>query len=163
MTFETPFPMNDDFKIYIDRLKDGEVQKIEGLFKPELLEVDEEDLQFHKGVLVKAEAYTTEEDLIVRLTASTTATMPCAICNEPTDTKISCTDFYVTEPLSEIKGAVYNFALALREGLLTEIPATTECNQGPGTCPMRKTYEQYFRSEEETEIASPFKDIDLEK
>ncbi len=163
MTFETPFPMNDDFKIYIDRLKDGEVQKIEGLFKPELLEVDEEELQFQNDVLVKAEAYTTEEDLIVRVTSSTIATIPCAICNEPTNTTISCTDFYVTEPFSEIKGAVYNFALALREGLLTEVPVTTECNEGPGTCPMRKTYEQYFKSEEEDEIESPFKYIDLEK
>ena len=152
--------MIEEFKIYIDRLNDGDTQEIEGAFDPALLEIDEKELQFHHPVSVKAEAYVTEEDLIIRVSASTAAMMPCAICNELTTTPLSCVNFYVTEPLSEIKGAVYNFGLALREGLLTELPHKVECNQGH--CPSRKVLEQYLRSDEE-EKKSPFKDIDLEQ
>jgi hypothetical protein len=159
MTFETPFPMIDEFKIYVDRLKDGDPQKIEGVFEPRILEIDEQDLQFHKPIHIASEAYTTDEDLIIRVTAWTHATMPCAICNEPTETRLSCADFYVIEPLSEIKGAVYDFTDALREGLLTEIPPKIECNQG--SCPSRPVLEKYLRKDEET--SSPFKDIDLEQ
>jgi uncharacterized metal-binding protein YceD (DUF177 family) len=151
--------MIEEFKVYTDRLKDGHVQKIEGAFDPALLEIDERDLQFHHPISTQAEAYSTDEDLVVRVSASTAATMPCAICNEPVSTPLSCVDFYIAEPLSEMKDGVYDFALALREGLLTQLPHTVECN---GSCPGRKTMKQYFRSEEE-EKKSPFKDINLDK
>lgn len=153
--------MIEQFKIFIDRLKDGSEQKIEGSFSPELLEVDEKELQFHHPVVVDAVCYTAEEDLIIQITASTLATMPCAICNEWTTIEISASNYYVTEPLEEIKGAVYDFGLALREALLTQVPHVGECNQGH--CPDRKLIEPFLRKEDEiVQSRNPFKDIDLE-
>jgi len=155
--------MIEEFKIYIDRLKDGNVQKVEGAFDPALLEIEETDLQFHHPVSVQAEAYTTDDHLVIRLSASTAATIPCAICNEPTTAQVSCIDSYFTEDLEEIKGAVYDFGLALRENLLIEVPHTIECNEGH--CPARKSLEHYFRPEDKDELPtqSPFNDVDLDQ
>ncbi len=155
--------MIEEFKIYIDRLQDGNVQKVEGSFDPAVLGVDEEQLQFHHPISIQADAYATDDHLVINLSASTAATIPCAICNEPTSTLVSCEHSYITVPLEEIKGAVYDFGAALREGLLIEVPHTVECHNG--MCPGRETLKQFFRPEEEAikTTQSPFKDIDLDQ
>lgn len=152
--------MIEEFKIYIDRLKDAHTQKIEGTFSPEIFGLEEAELQFHHPVSIQAEAYTTEEHLVINFSASTTATILCKICNEPTGVPISCKNTYVTIPLEEIKGAVYDFGNTLREEILIEVPHLAECNQG--NCPARETLEKFFRSEDPKQ-KSPFKDIDSDQ
>ena len=151
--------MTEDFKIYIDRLKGGQVQKIEGSFSPSFLEVDEEELQFDQPVIVKGEAYLTDDHLIIHLSAATMAEMPCSVCNKMIKTPLSVGNFYHTEPLTEIPDAIYDFGLALREALLIELPRTVECNNGK--CAGRETIAPYLRGEKRTETYYPFSDIDL--
>jgi hypothetical protein len=156
--------MIEEFKIYIDRLKDGSVQKVEGAFDPTVLGVAEEHLQFLHPITIDGEAYTTDDHLVINLSAETFATMPCSICSESTTTSVSCDHAYITVPLEEIKGAVYDFGHALREGLLIEVPHATECHEG--NCPGRKTLEHFFRVKEENvdkPTHSPFKNIDLDQ
>ena len=152
--------MTEAFKIYIDRLKGGLVQRIEGAFDNGFLEIDEEELRFPNPVTVKGEAYLTDEHLVIHLSASTSAEMPCSICNEMIKTPLTVGNFYHTEPLLEIQGALYDFGQALREALLIELPRTIECNQGH--CPAREALEPFMRPEKRAEQTTyfPFADLD---
>lgn len=153
--------MTDEFKIYIDRLKGGHTQKIEGTFDPLFLDVEEEELQFEKPVSVRGEVYLTDDHLVIHLTASTYAEMPCAVCNQMVQVALSSHNFYHTEPLSEIPSAIYDFGAPLREALLLELPRTAECNQGH--CPSRETLTPYMRTQKRNDQTTyfPFADIDL--
>ncbi len=153
--------MTEEFKIYIDRLKGGLVQKIEGAFHPSFLEVNEEELQFEQPVAVRGEAYLTDDHLILHLSAKTFAEMPCSVCNKMIQAPLAIANFYHTEPFTEIRDAVYNFGPALREALLIEIPRTVECNQGK--CTSRETIEPYMRPETRQETYFPFADFDLKE
>lgn len=153
--------MTEDFKIYIDRLKGGLVQKIEGAFDPSFLEVDEEELQFDEPVAVRGEAYLTDDHLVIHLSAVALAEMPCSICNKMIKKTLTVGNFYHTEPLSEIRDAIYDFRLALREALLIEIPNTVECNQG--NCASREMIAPYLRREKRAETYFPFADIDTKE
>jgi hypothetical protein len=159
--------MMEDFKIYIDRLKDRHVQKIEEAFNPSFLEVDEEELQFDLPVTVRGEAYLTDDHLIIHLSAATMAEMPCSVCNKMIKTPLTVGNFYHAEPLSEIREAIYDFGEALREALLIELPRTIECNGSAlgqqGTCPSRETLAPYLREETRSETYFPFADIDTKK
>lgn len=132
--------MFEQFKINIDRLRGGKIEKIKGPFPPDFLDVEEDELKFRSPVEVEGECYITEEDLIVHLTASTVALMPCKICNEMSEVKISTTDFYDNIPLNDLTN--YDFGLALREALLIEVPGITECNGGH--CPSRESLKQFL-------------------
>ncbi len=157
--------MTEDFKIYIDRLKGGHVQKIEESFNPSFLEVDEDELQFDLPVTVRGEAYLTDDHLVIHLAAATAAEMPCSVCNKMIKTPLTVGNFYHTEPLSEIRDAIYDFREALREALLIELPRTVECNAqtGQGTCPSRETLTPYLRGKARSETYFPFADIDIKK
>jgi uncharacterized metal-binding protein YceD (DUF177 family) len=150
--------MTEDFKIYIDRLKDGHSQKIDGSFNPAFLDVDEEELQFDQPVIVKGEAYLTDDHLVIHLSAATMAEMPCSMCNKMIKTPLTVGNFYHTEPLEQIPDAIYDFGLALREALLIELPHTVECNKG--NCESRATIVAYMRGEKRTETYFPFSDLD---
>ncbi|MBI5273318.1 MAG: hypothetical protein HY861_04980 [Chlamydiia bacterium] len=149
--------MLDAFKICVDRLLEGQVQKIEGSFDPSFLEVDEEELKFRAPVFVRGEVYAADQHLVVHLNASTYATMPCAICNELGDWEIKIDNFYHTEPLSEIKGAVFDLGPQIREALLLELPSYVECGQGK--CPHRALIAPYLQKTEkpkDNEMHFPF-------
>ncbi len=151
----------EEFKIYIDRLKSGQTARVEGLFDPAFLEIEEAELQFHTPVQVRGEAYVTDDHLIIHLSASTTAEMPCAICNQMIQTRLTAKDFYHTEPLREIPSAIFDFSIPLREALLIEVPRTVECNQGH--CASREMLKPYMRAEKKPEKTDyfPFSNIDL--
>ncbi|HSX25634.1 MAG TPA: hypothetical protein VLE89_01335 [Chlamydiales bacterium] len=153
--------MLEEFKILIDRLKEGQVQKIVGIFDPAFLEVDEPELQFRSPVSVKGEVYLTDADLILRLKANTVAKMPCAICNQMYETEIKIENFYHAEPIAEIPSHIFDFSEPLREALLIELPKYVECNQGK--CPERATMTPYLRPETRQDKTTyfPFSDMDL--
>ena len=149
----------DAFNIYIDRLRNGKNHRIDGNFPPSFLEVEEDSLRFEKPVTVKGEAYIAEDDLVLHLTVKAEASMPCSMCNEMTPIKVSLESFYEAIPLSEVKGAIYDFRECLREEILLQIPHSVECRGGD--CPARKEMTQYLKAEtaEESEGYQPFADL----
>lgn len=156
--------MSDPFKIFIDRLKKGETQKIEELLDSEFLDVNEKDLLFPEKITVKGDAYLTDDHLIVRLKAKTCVHMPCAICNEMIANELKVDDFYQAEPLEEVPSAVFDYSELLREALLLGLPKYVECNKG--NCPQRAVLSPFFRSKEpdqkrtEKTTYFPFADIE---
>jgi uncharacterized metal-binding protein YceD (DUF177 family) len=146
------------FNILIDRLKGGQTLKIEEKADPAFLGPDEPELLFKTPVTVKGEAYLTDDHLILHLKATTQATMPCAVCNTMIKIELKVENFYHTEPVEEIRSAVYDFSEVLREALLIELPRTVECNGGK--CPDRATIEPFLRPQDRTNF--PFADINKE-
>lgn len=147
--------MSEPFKIFIDRLRDGQTQKIEETLEPSFLGPNEPDLLFNGQVQVKGETYLTDTHLIIHLKAQTKVGMPCAICNEIIDVNLKVDNFYHTEGLEEIPSAVFNYSEALREALLIELPRTAECNQG--NCPNRESLKPYLHKDT---THFPFADMD---
>lgn len=152
--------MNDPFQIWVDRLKGGQTQKISESLNPTFLDIQEEELKLNSPVVVMGEAYLSDDELILRLTASTQVFMPCAICNQMIPVSLSVNDFYHAQPLSEIPSAIYDFRPPLREALLIELPKYVECNQGK--CPDRKLIAPYMRSGErkKEDTHFPFSNLD---
>ena len=143
------------FKILIDRLKGGLTHKIEERADPVFLGPDEPELHFKTPVFVEGETYLTDDHLIIHLKAATKISMPCAVCNEMVDVDLKVENFYHTEPIEEIRSAVYDCSGVLREALLIELPRTVECSGGK--CPDRSTMEPYLRPQDRTNF--PFADI----
>jgi DUF177 domain-containing protein len=157
----TPYLMQEMFKIWVDRLRDGQVERIARSFEPSFLEIDEKELKFLAPVQVNGEAYLADQHLVIRLKARTTATLPCVICNEMTDTELKVDNFYQAVGIEEIHDAVYDFAAPLREALLIELPNYFECRSG--NCPERKSLAPYLRLSPKTEEKKNFPFADLEK
>ncbi len=145
------------FKILIDRLKGGSTHKIDLRIDPTFLGPDEPELKFKHQVLIKGEAYLTDEHLIIHLKASTEARMPCSVCNEMIGIDLKVDNFYHTEPIEEIKGAIFDFSEALRESLLIELPKTVECNGGK--CSERASITPFIKSQKER-THFPFANMD---
>jgi uncharacterized metal-binding protein YceD (DUF177 family) len=152
--------MSDDFKIYIDRLKEGATQKVGGEFAPDFLDVNEAELRFEQMVRLRAEAYVADDHLVVHLDAAAVATIPCAICNSMFGYELTAKNVYHTEPLAEIRSAVFDLGPLLREALLTELPYTAECSGG--RCPQREALASYMRSEKKEEKTTYFPFADIE-
>lgn len=152
--------MKESFQVWIDRLKGGQTQKINEFFDPGFLDLREEELTLNAPVIVSGEAYLSDNELILRLKASTKVMMPCAICNQMILVELSVTDFYHAEPLDEIPSAIFDFQPHLREALLIELPRYVEC--GEGKCPDRKTIAPYMRSGKKAEENTyfPFSNLD---
>ena len=154
--------MSDAFKIYVDRLSAGQVEKIEESFDPVFLDIEEEDLKFEVPIQVSGEAYITDEYLIIHLKVQTSAKMPCSICNEMISVSIFLKNFYHIQSLSEVKGVIFDYSLSLREAILLELPKYVEC--GGGTCLERKNIAQYLKKDnelpEDNHTYFPFADLD---
>lgn len=136
--------MLEAFKVWVDRLGEGQIQKIEGSFDPSFLEIEEKELQFPSPVSVRGEAYLAEGHLVIRLNASTSARMPCAICNAMIDTEVKVDNFYHTEAIEEIRDPVFDYSGPLREAVLLELPHYVECCKG--RCPQRAELAPYLRA-----------------
>ncbi|MBM3183863.1 MAG: hypothetical protein FJZ64_00975 [Chlamydiae bacterium] len=136
--------MQEALKIWVDRLVDGKVQKINAVCDPSFLEMNEKELQFHTPVQMSGEAYLADKDLVIHLVIRTKVAMPCSICNEMIDSDLKVENFYHTEELSLITDAVFDFSAPLREALLLEIPTHFECSGGK--CPARASIEPFLRS-----------------
>lgn len=137
--------MDDTFRIYVHRLKDGVEEKILETLPPDFLEVCEAELAFPEPVILKGTATMTDSMVVLYFNIETVAVMPCAICNQECRVKIVIRNFCHTEKLSEIKGGVFDYRKVLREGILLELPYTAECNEG--CCPERSTLAKYLIQE----------------
>jgi hypothetical protein len=134
----------DSLKIYIDRLKGGQILKIDEALSPDFLEIDEKDLLFEAPVQLKGKAYlANNEHLIIHLHIETTACIPCSICNDLIQIPIIIKNIYLTKPIVEIKGALFDIIDEVRESILLQTPPFTECNHGK--CPERENLKQFLK------------------
>ncbi len=155
--------MEDEFKIYIEQLRDGHDKHIDECLSPDFLEINESDLAFEKPIELKGSAYLAEDELIINWNIRTEAFVSCLICNEKVPVEIVIHNFYHSEPLENIKTGIYNFKELLRETILLEVPSFAECNEGK--CPRRQEVAKYLKDpvEEESndeEGYHPFADLD---
>lgn len=134
--------MKGQFKIFIHTLVNGRKEIIEESLSPEFMEIQEGDLAFNKPIHIKGSAEVADQTLIIRLHVSTEITIPCLICNEPVAVNLTLPDFCHAEPLSDIRGDIFNFKEVLREAILLETPRTAECE---GNCPERKILSKFFK------------------
>ena len=155
--------MDNQFKIYLSQLKDGQTQTIDLETDPSFLEVDEPELVFKEPVFARGEAYLAGDELIIRMNVKTVAMIPCTICSEPVNIPVSSQGFYHTVPLGEIKGNEYHFQDLIRENLLLEVPAFVECSGG--SCPERAQLKKYFKQNDGNESHEdghqPFSNLSL--
>ena len=149
----------DNLKIYIDRLKEGQVVRIDESLPPDFLEIDEEDLIFEDPIQVKGQAYLADDHLITCLDMETVAYLPCNICNDDVKIPIAVKNATLTQPLSEIDGAIYDLADEVRESLLLQTPLFAECSEG--NCPERESLKKFLgESEPKTDVIHfPFADL----
>jgi uncharacterized metal-binding protein YceD (DUF177 family) len=159
--------MTDDrFRIFVEQLRNGSIEEIDETVSPDFLDINERELSFSKPVNVCGQVYLAEDMLVFHLDIHTVATIPCAICNGPADIVIAIKGFYHAVPLSEIKGAIYDFREILRESILLEVPILAECHQG--RCPQRDSLEKYFKKEgapgskEDEDGYRPFAGLDFD-
>lgn len=146
--------MSEQFKIFIDRLRGGQTQKIEERFDPAFLGPNEPELCFDRSVQVKGEIYISDAHLVIHLKAQTKISMPCAVCNQMIDVDLKADKFYHLVPLEEIGNAVFDYGELLREALLIELPKRVECN---GNCFERAKLKPFLRQEK---TYFPFADMD---
>lgn len=132
-----------DFNIYIERLRDGKVEKFEVTIPPDFLEIHERELSFHHPVLIKGSAYLADSALILQWECETLATLLCSICNENVTSPLRIMSAIYSEELANISSGVFNFKGLLRDSLLLELPLRTECNDG--SCSERESLKKYLR------------------
>jgi uncharacterized metal-binding protein YceD (DUF177 family) len=155
--------MDEVFKIYVEQLREGRQRTFNEVLDPSFIEIKEDELAFNDPVELKGEAYLAEEELIIHWHVKTKALVPCSICNEKVVVPIEIANFYYSEPLADIKTAIYNFKDLLREIIVLEAPLFAECNQGH--CPKRVEYNQFLtesssRDHEQDEGYQPFANFD---
>jgi len=131
--------MEDDFKIYVDRLREGREELIDFTKDPTFIGIPEE---FSEPVRISGVAYLANEHLIMRLNIETKAQFTCGICSEPSCVPIAIKEFYQTVELAKIPHSVFNFGDLVRDAILLHIPHTFEC--GGGNCPHREELSNYF-------------------
>lgn len=147
--------IDDQFRIYVDRLSDGRVEEINLSFDPAFMDVQEEELAFPSQVAIKGKAYVSDGRLILSLKLQTHAQLPCSICNQLTKIPVVIGDFIHTQEIATIKGNIFNVSHVLREAILLELPLTAECLNG--ACPQREELKQYFTKPKGT--YSPFEEL----
>jgi uncharacterized metal-binding protein YceD (DUF177 family) len=158
-------PMNKSpFHIYIDRLRDGKMERIDDDLPSSFLDIDEDELKFSETVHVDGEAYLADDHFVLRLRAQAQAFIPCLACNKMTEASLNVEDFYFSVPLKELTSPIFDYSEALREALLLELPQYVECNGG--NCPERENIKVYLNkkpvSGDTLSTHFPFSDLEKE-
>lgn len=138
--------MDDTFKIFVHRLKDGHEEKIEERLDPHFLDIKEAELSCDDPINLKGVAQLADDLFILRMTIETQVIMPCAICNQDVHVKIFIPNLYHTESLENIKSGVFDYREVLREAILLEVPYIAECNSGD--CPERASMAKYLHNDQ---------------
>lgn len=145
-------------KILVERLKNGETEKIHETFSPSFINIqNEKDISFSKDISIVGKAYLADDHLIVDLKIKTAISMPCSICNEIIEIPIDIKDFSDVQELSTIKSLVYDYTEEVRSALLLKLPQFVECNQG--NCSERKEIQKYLTKNDPKKVHSPFAEI----
>lgn len=145
----------EQFKIYVSRLKNEQEHHHDERVAPDFLGVQEESLSFQENIHIAGSTYLADDHLITHLDIETAAFIPCSICNEAVRVPITVKNLYLSKPLVEIKGAVYDLLDDIRESILLQTPQFAECNNGQ--CPNRP-YVQQFLGKKAKEKKTPAPD-----
>jgi uncharacterized metal-binding protein YceD (DUF177 family) len=151
-----------EHRIYLDRLKDGNVEHIKCELSSDFMAISESELEFSGPVSIDMEAYVTEENLILHFDASTDAMMPCSICNAMFKMHLAVKRCYHVVDCSTLASSIFDYSELLREALLIELPSVAECHNG--NCPDRSFVSKYLKKEDEggeDEEIFPFKDLNF--
>lgn len=173
--------MNDSLKIYIDRLKDGHIEKIDESIDPCIIFADVTDIQFSGPIRISGDVYLADGEIIFLLDIHTQIVMPCSVCNENVAVNIDIIKVYNVLEMASVKGSVFDMRDMIREMVLLEVPTFVEChgqseqsdsklNQAghekdsgkkwfgsfgspiEGQCPKRKEVEKYLKNEESAKM-----------
>lgn len=149
-----------ELKIYTEQMKEGKTESFSGKVATAAFLAKEPELTFADELNLSGEAYLAGDHLIIKLQADVSAWIPCAICNEPTETLLTLKDFYHAEPLENISSGIFDFSSVLRDDLLLAIPQFTECQ---GNCPARESIKKYLKKPTSTSSSHnaqfPFSDL----
>lgn len=137
--------MAQEFKIYIDRLRNDTEEKINETFDSLFLQNPGEELEFKDPVFLKGQVYLADDHLIVDCSVHTLGYFPCSICNEPTPISIDIPEFHLTIPLEEIPGVTLDLLQHVREEILLNTPRFVECKEG--NCPERATIKKFIKKD----------------
>jgi uncharacterized metal-binding protein YceD (DUF177 family) len=153
----------ENLKVYVDRLRGGHTMNIDETLPPEFMELEDEELSFEEPVHVRGEAYLADEHLVVHLNIDTKAILPCSICNDEVCLPLAIKNIYFTEPLADIKTAIFDVAEQVRETVLLQTPLFTECHDGK--CPERENIKKFLKPEDKPSNPGdvthfPFADLD---
>lgn len=145
-------------KIFIERLKNGETEKIHETFSPSFINIqDEKDISFSNDISIVGKAYLADDHLVIDLKIKATISMPCCICNETIELSIHIDDFTDAQEISTIKSLVYDYTEEVRSALLLKLPQFVECNQG--NCSQRKEIQKYLTKNDPKKVHSPFAEM----
>jgi hypothetical protein len=146
------------FKIYTDRLKDGESEALCEEISSDFLEIQENDLIFEKSIEFKGKAYVVDNNLVIQLCLKAKASIPCKVCNRMLMTDIIVDNLYHLEPIKRIKSGVFDFSNVVRESLLLETPSFNECQP---SCRDKEGITKYLKKEElvSGNAYSPFENL----
>lgn len=145
--------------LYIDRLKDDDIEQIHEVVDSAHFELDESELTLVGEVTISGQAYLAKNHLILDLKLKAVIEMPCSICNQKVELPLSIDDFTWTQEICEIPSAVWDYSDEVRSALLLKVPQFLEC-QG-GHCPERKSIKRYLTKAKEEETHTPFSNLDL--
>lgn len=151
--------MEDQFTIYIDRLRGGGEEIISAEVPPSFMQIDEEELSFPSPIVVEGKAYLAEDHLVLHLDIATEAIMPCKMCNVLKALPVKIEGLYHTQPLDEIKESLFDAAVIVREAILLDIPSYYDCPDEE--CEGRKTAKKYLKQEarDDGETYHPFANL----
>ncbi len=137
--------MAQEFKIYIDRLRNESEERIHETFEPLFLQTPGEELEFKDPVFLKGQVYLADDHLIIDCAVKTLGYFPCSICNEPTRMPIDIPQLHLTIPLEEIKGVSLDLLQHVREEILLNTPQFIECREGH--CPERESLKKFIKTD----------------
>lgn len=147
--------MDELFKIYVDRLRHGEVESFDFEVEPHFLELGEGDLKAEGPVKIEGNAYLAEHELVINGAARATFVLPCQICNEPTKVEVDVHEILAIIPHEELKSGVFDMGQVFREEILLQVPQFVECHDGK--CPERASFSKFMSKEDEG--FKPFKGL----
>jgi len=152
--------MHELLKIYVDRLREGASERISGSLPADFLDISDGSVAFKGPIEISGEAYIAEKTVVVRLKVQLTSMIPCIICGDMFPYPMKVQNTYITVPLEEVKGGIFNIQDRLREEILLEVPHFLECHGG--NCPSRGEIEKYLISDDnpsQQDTYHPFKEL----
>lgn len=134
-------PMQEQFKIYIDRLNGGQEEEISECFSSDFMTVSDGGLVFSNDIIVNGRVYLADSHLVLHLDIATKYKTFCKICNEDILAPLDLKGLYLTEEVENIPGRIFDMEQALRDAILLEIPMYSECED---RCPRRAELDAYL-------------------
>lgn len=140
--------MSDEHIINIARLEGDKTEKVTCQFPPEIMDIEESELQFIEPITCTASAYLASDHLIIHLDIDAVASLPCTTCNDPLKKNISLRHVYYSSPIDELKTPEVDLRPIVRENILLETPHFAECTlEG---CPEKEAIKGYFATANES-------------